>query len=449
MIRRLLVLAAACLGLALAPPGATAAVVLPDSTFVDGWRLDNGLEVRVRHIPGAAGVVVTAAYRSGSLDDPAGREGLAELLSDLQYYSPAGEAPERTREEMESLRPLGWQATTTPRLTLHTEVAALPQFPGVLRQVATRLRGVTLTPAALAASLASVRRDLGSRTFGQPDRGLHWRVRALAAGISDEALVARAAARGLSGLKADEAAALLRERFTPANACLVLAGDLSNLNLRTLVEQEFGAIPGGRPREVAPDPKLAGGSRVSVWPGLERPLGVIGVVAPALDDSLHPRFYLAALVLGHDLRRVQGAPPAPLSARYQFSPHDEPELMRLYPDLPGEPATAERLGLVLDDLTEALGRKIVTLESLNEIKRTRAWLLGGPLPPGLLQQSSRAPGLLLPLATGMATRALWRGDAFWDRYRASFEAADAGPTVFYPWILDPAHQARLVLVPKR
>lgn len=91
MIRRLLVLAAACLGLALAPPGATAAVVLPDSTFVDGWRLDNGLEVRVRHIPGAAGVVITTAYRSGSLDDPAGREGLAELLSDLQYYSPAGQ----------------------------------------------------------------------------------------------------------------------------------------------------------------------------------------------------------------------------------------------------------------------------------------------------------------------------------------------------------------------
>lgn len=449
MIRRLFALAATLLGLSLAPARPASAVVLPDSTFLDGWRLDNGLEVRVRHIPGAAGVLVTTAFRSGMLDDPAGREGLAEVLSELQFFAASGETPERTREEMESLRPLGWQAATSPRLTIHTEVAALPQFPGVLRQVATRMRGVTVTPAALSAAVASARREMGARTLGQADRGLHWRVRALALGLSDEALVSRAAARGLSGLKADEAAALLRERFAPANACLALAGDLSNVNVRALVEQEFGSIPGGRAREVAADPKLAGGGRVSVWPGLERPLGALGIVAPALDDSLHPRFYLAALVLGHELRRKEGAPAAPLSARYQFSPFEEPELLRLYPNLPDDKATPEFLGLILDDLTESLGRKIVTLDALNEVKRTRDWLLGGPLPPGLLQQSSRAPGLLVPLVTGMATRALWRGDGFWDRYRAAFEASEAGPTVFYNWILDPAHQARLVLVPKR
>jgi len=447
--RRFLVLAATALGLLLGPPRPATAVPLPDSTVVDGWRLANGLEVRVRHIPGAAGVVITTGYRSGLLDDPAGREGLAELLTELQFHSAAGEVPERTRAEMESLRPLGWKASTTPRLTMLTEVATLPQFPGVLRQVATRMRGVTVTPDGLAAAVAAVRREMGARTFGLADQGLYWRSHALAAGLSDEALVARASGRGLPGVKLEEAAALLRERFAPANGCLALAGDFSNLNLRALIEQEFASLPGGRAREAATGPALRGGERVSVWPGLERPLGVVGIVAPALDDSLHPRFYLAGLVMGLELRRKSGAPAAPLAARFQFSPYDEPELLRLYPDLPAGDATPAALGTAFQDLTETIGRMIVSLESLNGVKRAFDWLLGGPLPPGIRGQSAQAPGMLTPLTTGMAARALWRGDAFWDRYRESFEQSVMSPTVFFDWMLDPAHQARLVLSPRK
>lgn len=449
MTRRSLVFAAAFAGLLLGPPRPAAAVVLPDSTAADAWRLENGLEVRVRHVPGAAGIVITTGYRSGLLDDPAGREGLAELLTELQFFSATGEIPERTREEMESLRPLGWKASTTKRVTLMTEVATLQQFPGALRQIATRMRGVTLTPAALASAVAGVRRELGSRTFGQPDQALYWRVHALASGLSDEALLARASARGLAGVKLDEASALLRERFAPANGCLALAGDFSNLNLRTLIEQEFGAIPAGRSREIAQEPALRGGERASVWPGLPQPLGVLGIVAPALDDSLHPQFYLAGLVMGLELRRKAGAPPAPLSARFQFSPYEDPELLRLYPDVPATDATPAALGTALDDLIESLGRQIVSLEALNSVKRGWDWLLGGPLPQGLRRQSASAPGMLTPLATGMATRALWRGDAFWDRYRVSFEQSAVTPTAFFNWVLDPAHQARLVLKPKK
>ena len=42
--------------------------------MVNGWRLANGLEVRVRHIPGASGVVITTGYRSGFLEDAPGRD---------------------------------------------------------------------------------------------------------------------------------------------------------------------------------------------------------------------------------------------------------------------------------------------------------------------------------------------------------------------------------------
>ena len=89
MTRRSFVLAAACLGLVLGPLRPASAVVLPDSTAADAWRLANGLEVRVRHIPGAAGVVITTGYRSGLLDDPKGRlQGSGAQVRFLRYETP-------------------------------------------------------------------------------------------------------------------------------------------------------------------------------------------------------------------------------------------------------------------------------------------------------------------------------------------------------------------------
>ena len=67
--------------------GRAQAALLADSTQSDGWRLGNGLEVRVRHIPRATGVAITVAYRAGSLHEPAGREGLADLLAEgLRFW---------------------------------------------------------------------------------------------------------------------------------------------------------------------------------------------------------------------------------------------------------------------------------------------------------------------------------------------------------------------------
>lgn len=449
MTRRLLALAAVLLGLAAATLRPASAAVLSDSTVADGWRLANGLEVRVRQIPGAAGVVITTGYRSGLLDDPKGREGLAEVLTELQYFCAAGDIPARTREEMESLRPLGWKAGTSSRVTSLTEVATPAQFPGVLRQVATRMRGVTVTPEALSAAVAAVRRGLGARTFGQPEQGLYWRVHALAEGTPDEQMLAQASARGLSAIKPDEAAALLRARFAPANACLALAGDFANVNLRSLIEQEFGSIPAGTAREAAGEVALKGGERTSAWPGLARPLGVLGIVAPALEDSLHPSFYLAGLILGVELRRGLGAPAPPLTARFQFSTYDEPEMLRLYPDLPAGRTDPAALGDAFDYLMDRLGREMVTLEAMDGVKRGWTWLLGGPLPQGLRMQAGKAPGLLVPLTSGMVTRALWHGDEFWDLYRHRFETSRLAPAVFFNWMKDPAHQARLVLTPKK
>jgi hypothetical protein len=76
------------------------------------------------------------------------------------------------------------------------------------------------------------------------------------------------------------------------------------------------------------------------------------------------------------------------------------------------------------------------------------WLLGGPLPPALVRQAHTDPGTLATLGFSAASRALWRGDAFWGRYRRNFETTRFGSTWFTQWMALEEHQALLLVRPK-
>ena len=90
--------------------------------------LSNGLRVTTRHVPRAAGVSITLCYEVGAEHDPIGREGLAALAAEILFTGPSGDQPERTRAEMASLRPLGWNIKIGQRYTELSEVAAPDQF---------------------------------------------------------------------------------------------------------------------------------------------------------------------------------------------------------------------------------------------------------------------------------------------------------------------------------
>src|SRR5262245_40588525 len=111
--------------LLLSPLAARAAApdTLADGTRIERWTLANGMKVVTRSAPGAGAVAITLGYRMGIDDDPAGRSGLAQLLGDLTFTSAAGNQPDRTPEELDSQRPLGWSYAVLRHMTLATEVA--------------------------------------------------------------------------------------------------------------------------------------------------------------------------------------------------------------------------------------------------------------------------------------------------------------------------------------
>lgn len=426
-----------------------ASTEMPDSTVADAWKLGNGLEVRTRNVPGMKAVVVTTGFRAGSLYDPAGREGLCELLAELQFTAAAGATPARTRASLDSLRSLGWGSRFSPRLAVFSEVAAPGRLTAVLQETAARMKGVTVTPASLATALAAVRRDAGERTFGRPDLGLYHRVRDVALGTSDEQLIKRATSHALDALTTKEATALLQQSYAPANGALALIGDFSGKDVRKLVEDAFGPIPAGAARALPADPVLRSGTRSLEWRGLGRPLGTIGVIAPALDDSLHPAFFIASVFVGGYLREYSGLPAAPLRSRFQYSLFEEPDLARFYTSPKETETDPASLGTDFHYALDMLGGQVIVTDVVDAVRDRVDWLLGGPIAAALRSTASEQPYALEPLASSMVSRALWRGDAFWGRYRKAFETTRLMPNLFYRWMDDPAHQARLLLLPAR
>ncbi len=423
---------------------------LEDGTTVERWTLPNGLEVVARDVSGARAISIAWGYRIGQDHDPADRPGLASLLAEVAFTAPAGDTPERTRDEMESLRPQGWSMRVSRRQTLFSETATTAQFPGVLHQIAGRMRGVTVTDADLQAALVTVRRTLGERYSGTADQTLYWQVREYARGLDQEAIAALAAARGLDRETPASVQQAIARAYVPANGVLVLAGDLSGLDLRSIIDSEFGALPAGERLPALPASRLDSVTVVRRPSGTDAPVAVVGLMAPALSDTLHPSFHMALLVLGGFVKQSWGPPAAPLTTRFQYSLLEDPGFARFYPPtLPLSAPDPRSTEGVLQGAVEELRAGIIERENYGSIRHNLLWMMGGPMPRALLDGVRRDPAALTFLCTSLASQALWGNEVFWAEYRRRFDVGVSPEFAFWAnWLRDPRHRATLLLLPK-
>lgn len=404
------------------PSAGSAPEVLSDSTTVESWTLANGLKVVTRHVPRARAIAVVMSYRLGTAQDLEGHEGQSALLAELQYRAGAKDTPERSREELVILRPLGWNLKVTPYLTHLAEIASTAQFPGVLHQVAGRAAGVTLTEAVFQSALQTVRRDLAENYGSSAERTLYYDVRALAAGANAASLSRYASGKGLDGLTLKDAQQKVSAIFTPKNAVLAVAGNLTGYDLHRLIEHEFGAIPAGGPALPLASSLLKAGQFRLPGSNLQATVGALGILGPALTDTLHPSFAIHAMLLGSFCRQRWGPATPPLTTRFDFSLLDDPEVVRLYPPISPDPndktPVVEEFHYTLAEVPVQLERDSYT-DALDNV----TWLLGGPMPDPVVLRMRREPGALYTLASGMGAREQWGDASFWSQYRRRFDAA--------------------------
>ena len=312
------------------------------------------------------------------------------------------------------------------------------------------MRGLTVTDSILARARRQVVRDLGERYFGSPELTLFSELRDLGMGVSDEALIGRAAGRPLKDVTAREVSDRLKRLYVPANAVLALAGNLEGVDLRALVRGLFDDIPGGSALREPPAPSLTGATRAVRRASLDQPLGAVGVIAPAITDSLHPYFYLSSLVIGRYCEEAWGKAPAPLPARFRYPVLADPQIVQFFPPVRPDAPDPEEMGNLLLDAVETLAGSVVEPAMFEELRVNHAWVLGGPLTPPLRERVRQHAGTLQTLASSMALRALWGSEAFWATYRQHF--MDSRLTGGDDWIVPfqtPQRQIRLLLTPAK
>lgn len=228
---------------------------------VSQFVFDNGLQVVV--IPDRRAPVVTHMvwYRVGSADEPQGKAGIAHFLEHLLFKGtdkiPAGEFSRIVRRH-------GGEdnAFTSKDYTGYYQRIAKEHLGLVMELEADRMANLVLTDQAVLPERDVVLEERRSRIDNDPASLLSEQVEAAL-------YIAHPYGRPIIGwmpevskLTRDDALAFYRTHYTPKNAIVIVAGDVTAEEVRTLAEKYYAPLkntadPGERVRTPEPEPLAA------------------------------------------------------------------------------------------------------------------------------------------------------------------------------------------------
>ena len=249
--------------------------------------LANGLRVVAHHDARAPLVAVHLMYRAGSRHERPGCTGLAHLLEHLMFegsqHAPKGHFDDALERVGGTNNGSTWLDRTNYYETVPSHAAELPLWlerdrlafflPVLTAEVLELQRGVVINER---------RQVYENRPYGMADERLHELLFPAAHPYSWPTI---GYLRDLQRITLDDARAFYARHYTPANAVLVLAGDLEPEHAFALAERYLGDLPAGeRIPPPAPEP-------LPPAPALPREV--------MEDDVSFPRVYQAWTVPGY------------------------------------------------------------------------------------------------------------------------------------------------------
>lgn len=297
-----------------AMPGLAAAQGKDDVTT---FTLDNGMDVVVIEDHRAPIVVQQVWYRAGSADEPAGSSGVAHFLEHLLFKGTEKMAPGEfskvvaanggSDNAFTSFDYTGYyQRVAADRLELMMEMESdrmvnlqldaediLTERDVIIEERNTRVEN---DPGALFREQRNAAQYLNHR-YGVPIIG--WR-------------------HEMEQLDLEKALAFYRKFYAPNNAILVVAGDVTPDQVRTLAEKYYGVIPANPelgPRDRAQEPPQTSARRMTFRdPRVAQPYVMRSYLAPERDPGAQEK--AAALVLLADI--LGGGQTSVLTRKLQF-----------------------------------------------------------------------------------------------------------------------------------
>ncbi len=215
---------------------------------VTSFALDNGLQIVVVEDHRVPVVTHMVWYKIGSIDDPQGKSGLAHLLEHLMFKtcSLARDAQKETFSA--AIARLGAidNATTTHDATHYFQRVAKERLKDVMALEAGRMAQLNFKEDEVVTERAVVREERRSNIESDP-------IKLLAEQLTGTLYFNHSYGRPpigwsheIAGLTLEDARAAYERYYIPANAIVVIAGDITPSEVRALANQTYGKIKTNR-----------------------------------------------------------------------------------------------------------------------------------------------------------------------------------------------------------
>src|SRR5712691_9343155 len=226
---------------------------------VSHFTLANGLELVV--IPDRRTPVITHMiwYKVGSADEPLGKSGVAHFLEHLMFK---GTAKHPAGHFSRTLTMLGGQenAFTSTDYTGYFQRTSREHLPTLMEFEADRMTGLVLTDDVVLPELQVVLEEQNSRVANNPGARLGEQVAAALYLNHPYGRPVIGWRHEIEQLNREEALAFYQRFYTPNNAVVVVAGDVTAPEVKALAEETYGKVerrseigPRVRPKEPTPE----------------------------------------------------------------------------------------------------------------------------------------------------------------------------------------------------
>ncbi|KQT55011.1 zinc protease [Aureimonas sp. Leaf454] len=226
---------------------------------VSTFTLANGLDVVV--LPDRRAPVVTQMvwYKAGSADEQPGTSGIAHFLEHLMFK---GTKTHKAGEFSNSVSDIGGEenAFTTSDYTAYYQQVPAEALETVMAFEADRMENLVLSDEAVLPERNVILEERRQRTDNDPGSQLSEAVQATLFQNSHYGIPVIGWRHEMETLSREDAIAWYDKFYTPNNATLIVAGDVSADQVRTLAEKTYGKVqrraePGDRAKLRATEPE--------------------------------------------------------------------------------------------------------------------------------------------------------------------------------------------------
>ncbi|NBE07149.1 M16 family metallopeptidase [Paragemmobacter ruber] len=255
---------------------------------VTGFTLENGLQVVVIEDHRAPVVVQMLWYKVGSADEPRGKSGIAHFLEHLMFKGTDELGPGEFSEIVEA-QGGNDNAFTSYDYTAYFQRVAADRLDLMMQMEADRMTDLQLNAEDVATERQVILEERSQRTDSSPGALLGEQMRAAQFLNHPYGIPIIGWRHEMEGLTQQDAIDHYKAHYAPNNAVLVVAGDVTPDQVRSLAEKHYGPIPAApdlRPRNrVAEPPQLAERRIAMADPRVSEPYISRSYLAPERDPG--------------------------------------------------------------------------------------------------------------------------------------------------------------------